>query len=278
MILFVTFFFTASLHVSKIHKEVIMRRKTFTLKISRIFYFIALLSFIFAAIYVPLRAIIDEEYRKNTEFTIMIFQTFFGLFIINLPSFLEKKLAWQIPPLFSSAFTLFLWGAIFAGEVWEFYYLVPVWDDILHLISSMMAAMLGFSLIDILNSRENLSSLKLSAFFVSAFSVCFAVTMGVLWEIYEFTFDGILGLNMQKFATSSSDSSGILSNLSGRAALVDTMSDLIIDTVGALLVSVFGYISLRLNKGWLNAFKVEINPSDGQNGKACHIPTSPPNK
>ena len=237
-----------------------MKQSTLTNKISRIFYFSALVSFIFAIIYVPLKAILDQEYRANTEYRIMILQTLFGLIIINLPSFLERRLAWRIPPLFTCTFTLFLWGAIFAGEVWEFYYLFPVWDNVLHLISSMMAAMLGFSLIDILNSKRSLKSQNtLSPFFVASFSVCFAVTMGVLWEIYEFIFDGIFGLNMQKFAQILNDETRTLIDLTGRDALTDTMSDLITDTLGALLVSAVGYVSLKLNKGCLRAFTVEVD-------------------
>ena len=223
-----------------------------------------MISFIFAIIYIPLRAAFDTEYRENTEYRIMIFQTLFGLAVVNLPSFLRKKFMWKIPGLFSLVFTLFLWGAIFAGEVWEFYYLFPLWDDVLHLMSSMMAAMLGFSLIDILNNDENHSVVRLSPFFVAIFSVCFAVTVGVLWEIYEFTFDGLLGLNMQKFAIISIDGTKSLVNLHGRDALIDTMTDLLVDTLGAVIISSIGYISLKRKNGWLKAFKVNVGSNEGR--------------
>ncbi len=224
--------------------------------LGRFLYFAVMASFIFAIIYVPARALLDDEYRENTEYKIMIFQTLFGLIVVNLPSFLSKKLMWKIPTPFSVMFMLFLWGAIFAGEVWEFYYRIPHWDDFLHLLSSMMAAMLGFSLIDILNSDIRHDSVKLSPFFVSLFSVAFAVLTGVMWEIYEYTFDGILGLNMQKFAEEGGRSGELLRELVGREALEDTMNDIIVDTVGAVIISVIGYISLKKSKGWLNAFKV----------------------
>lgn len=231
--------------------------KTKRFNLNRVMYFIVTASFAFALVYVPLRAALDEAYRENTEYKIMIFQSLFGLVIVNLPSFLERRLAWEIPVLFSFMFMLFLWGAIFAGEVWEFYYRIPVWDDILHLISSMMAAILGFSLIDILNSDRRHVSVTLSPIFVSVFSVTFAVFVGVLWEIYEFVFDGVLGLNMQKFAVESSGSTEILSELTGRDALFDTMTDLIVDTLGAIIVAAIGYVSLKLGKGWLEAFRVK---------------------
>ena len=219
-------------------------------------------SFIFALVYVPLRAALDEEYRSNTEYRVMIFQTLFGLLVVNLPSFLRRRFMWRIPGLFSLIFTIFLWGAIFAGEVWEFYYLFPFWDDLLHLMSSMMAAMLGFSLIDILNNDERHSVVRLSPFFVALFSVSFAVTIGVLWEIFEFSFDGILGLNMQKFAVISSEDGEILKSLSGRDALIDTMTDLVVDTLGAVIISAIGYISLKRRNGWLKAFKVDVESCD----------------
>ncbi len=229
-------------------------------RLNKLPYFFVMGSFIFSLIYIPLRAIFDEAYRMNTQYKIIILQTVFGIIIVNLPSFLTRRFMWRIPALFSISFMLFLWGAIFAGEVWEFYYHIPIWDDMLHLLGSMMAAMLGFSLIDILNSDTSRGSVKLSPFFISLFTVTFAISVGVLWELYEFTFDGLLGLNMQKFAEMSSGKDGTppaLVGLYGREALMDTMTDLAIDALGAVIVSAVGYISLRLNKGWLRAFKVE---------------------
>ena len=193
------------------------------LSINKVMYILVSASFVFALIWVPLRAYFDEAYRENTEYRIMIFQSLFGLLTVNLPSFLERRLTWRIPTIFSILFMLFLWGAIFAGEVWEFYYRIPLWDDLLHLISSMMAAILGFSLIDILNSKQR-EHIFLSPFFVCLFSVTFAVFIGVLWEIYEFTFDGILGLNMQKFSAESGDEN-IFTPLLGRDALVAQFRD-----------------------------------------------------
>ena len=67
--------------------------------------------------------------------------------------------------------------------------------------------------------------------FVAMFSFCFAVSIGAVWEIYEFSFDGLLGLNMQKFLLADG------TPLVGRAALTDTMKDIIVDTIGALIAS-----------------------------------------
>ena len=234
------------------------KRRSVTL--NRALYVITLGSFILSVIYVSLRAIFDPWYREVTEYKIMIFQSLFGILVVNLPSILERRFMWRIPAGFSAAFTLFLFAAIFLGEAGDFYYRIPIWDDLLHLSSSMMLGLLGFSLIDILNNRKTHTSLSLSPFFVSLFSVTFALLFGVLWEIYEFSFDGILGLNMQKFMEMSEG--GALVELAGRAALADTMRDLITDLVGAVLVSIFGYISLKRGKGWLEAFKVEIDGAE----------------
>ncbi len=229
----------------------------------RVLYWIIMTSFIATLIGVPLRAFFDESYRENTEYKIIIFQTILGIIGINLPSFLTKKFMWKIPNAFIVVFTLFLWASIFCGEAMELYYTLNFWDDILHLLSSMMLGVLGFSLIDILNNDRKHALVNLSPFFVAVFSVSFAVLIGVLWEFYEYIFDGILGLNMQKFAAPPTNGDPALNgdklvNLVGRAALADTMTDLIVDFLGATAASTFGYISLKLKKGWLNAFKVEI--------------------
>lgn len=226
--------------------------------VKRILYWIVMISFIFALIYVPLRAIFDEGYRENSEYKIMIFQTILGLLVINLPSFLTKRFMWKIPNYFSAVFMLFLWASIFCGEVMKFYYTVDFWDAALHLLSSMMLGILGFSMIEILNNDRKHALVNLSPFFVAVFSVSFAVLVGVLWEFYEYIFDGVLGLNMQKFAFESVTEGEKLTNYIGREALTDTMQDLIIDFIGATGVSIFGYFSLKYKKGWLEAFKVEI--------------------
>ena len=96
-----------------------------------------------------------------------------------------------------------------------------------------MIGALGFSIVTLLNKTEKVP-MELSPLFVALFSFCFAVTLGVVWEFYEYTFDGLLGLNMQKFALEN----GTL--LIGRAALADTMMDLVVDAVGAFIMSVIG--------------------------------------
>ena len=239
-------------------KNIKMHKTSPTLR--RILYWIVMASFIASLIYVPLRVIFDDYYRTHTEYKLMLFQCVLGIIVINLPNLLTKKLKWHIPTLFYVLYMLFLYLSIFVGEVAKFYYRVHLWDDLLHLSSSMMLAMLGFSLVDIINERG--TQVRLSPFFVSLFACTFSVSIGALWEIFEFTFDHFLGFNMQKYAVEAADGVTILNNLVGHAALVDTMTDIIIDFAGAIFISIIGYISVKKNKDWLNAFMLKTEKSE----------------
>lgn len=101
-----------------------------------------------------------------------------------------------------------------------------------------MLGALGFILVSVLNDSQRVP-LSLSPGFVALFSFCFALSCGAVWEIYEYTFDGLLGLNMQKFVTAAGET------LSGRAALEDTMKDLIVDACAAAAMSLMGYFRIR---------------------------------
>lgn len=65
------------------------------------------------------------------------------------------------------------------------------------------------------------------------------------------TFDGLLGLNVQKFALE--DGTLII----GREALADTIKDLFVDAIGALTILVIGYISLKYKKGWVERMLIK---------------------
>lgn len=181
--------------------------------------------------------------RVKADYALMLLECLLGIAVIHLPSLLRHRFHFELPTALTLLYIIFLYCAIFLGEVRDFYYRVPHWDTILHAMSSVMAGVFGFTVVAVLNRAERIA-INLSPFFVALFAFCFAVTLGLLWEIYEFSFDGLLGLNMQKFRTAD----GTL--LSGHAALTDTMKDLIVDALGALAASVTGYLSLRSNRGW----------------------------
>lgn len=172
---------------------------------------------------------------------LMLVQCLLGAVVIHVPYFLKKHLKIEIPPLLLIMYIVFLYCAIFLGEVQGFYYRIPHWDSWLHGFSAVMAGFLGFILVDVIN-KSNRMGLSLSPVFIALFAFCFAVSIGVMWEIYEYSFDGILGLNMQKFMLEDG------TPLIGRAALNDTMKDILIDCCGSLIASITGYIALIRQK------------------------------
>jgi hypothetical protein len=155
-----------------------------------------------------------------------------------VPSIIEKKFSVDIPDGMEVAYFVFLYMAIYLGEVRDFYYLIPFWDVILHAFSGFMLGALGFSLVSYLNKSEHIP-MSLSPFFVALFAFCFALAVGTLWEIYEYTFDGLLSLNMQKCALEDG------TQLVGRRAVSDTMGDLIVDALSGFIVSAVGYFTLK---------------------------------
>lgn len=187
---------------------------------------------------------VDESSRTRSDYVLMLIQCILGVVVLLYPKMFFKKRQITIPSNLYFLYMIFLFCAIFLGEVRNFYYVFPHWDLILHTFSGGMIAALGFSFVTLLNDEENIH-LKLSPFFVGFFAFTFAITLGVIWEVYEFATDGLLGLNMQKFALEDG------TQLIGRMALADTMEDLIVDGIGAFVVSMIGYISLKYNKGWI---------------------------
>ncbi|MFC5542681.1 MAG: hypothetical protein C0P75_006465 [Bacilli bacterium] len=180
----------------------------------------------------------EEHAKVKTDYVLMLLQCISGLLIMMIPTFIERKISIDIPDSIEVIFYTFLFCAIYLGEVRNFYYLVPYWDTILHAFSGVMLGALGFILVRFLNESKH-THIQLTPFFVSFFAFCFAVTMGTLWEIYEFLADGLLSTNMQKFIASD------FTVLIGREALSDTMMDLIVDTVSAFFISLYGYIQLK---------------------------------
>ena len=218
-------------------------------RLGRILYFWVNLSFLVPIVYLILRLIFgggssnEAGYHSDSDYLLMLMQCILGLVTIHLPSILERRLRFELPGLLYGFYIVFLYCAIFLGEVRSFYYLFPRWDSMLHFFSSMMTGFFGLMVVTILN-RDRHVSMNLSPLFVCLFAFCFSVTIGSLWEIYEFLGDGLFGLNMQKFMTAQGEL------LVGHDALRDTMKDIIVDVLGALLASVIGMISIRRGTRW----------------------------
>lgn len=201
----------------------------------------ALYSFARIIVPVPLASSGTAYAHVRSDFVLMFIQCVLGLVVLSLPSMLARKWKFTIPNFIYIMYYLFLYCAIILGEVLDFYNVIPHWDVILHFFSGAMLGALGFILVSQLNDSEMIR-VSLSPFFVALFAFCFALSCGALWEIYEFVFDGLLGLNMQKFIAASGEV------LMGHEALHDTMTDIIVDAAAALLISSIGYSRLKADK------------------------------
>lgn len=192
----------------------------------------------------------DPNGKIKSDYVLMLAQCILGLIVILLPGLVEHKIRIEIPSKMMIVYILFVYAATFLGEVRNFYYIVPHFDTVLHTLSGGMIGALGFSVIAFLNDSDKIP-VTLSPLFVACFTFCFALALGGIWEIYEFLVDDIMNTNMQKFALENGTA------LMGREAVTDTMKDLIVDAIGALAISVIGYISLKYEKGWVEKMQIK---------------------
>ncbi|MBQ8372351.1 MAG: hypothetical protein IJX38_05405 [Clostridia bacterium] len=182
---------------------------------------------------------------------LMLLQSTLGIISALLPLLLSRVLGWHIPSLMLALYELFLILSIFLGEIILLYERVSFFDDIMHLGSAALLATLGYSLIA--------PSKGLTPKQTSMYIVAFALSVGVFWELFEFTADGILGLNMQRFLSAEG------MPLVGRAALSDTMQDLIVDLTGAASVGALYSIGQRFGFYPLSALKIEFGKNSNHN-------------
>jgi uncharacterized membrane protein YjdF len=175
---------------------------------------------------------------QERDYGLMLLQCLLGLVVLFLPGLLEKRCKVVIENFVYIFSVVFLYAAIILGEVHDFYYRVPHWDTILHASSGIMLGAIGVSAIDILNSSKKVK-LNLSEGFMALFSFFFAVTLGAIWEIYEYSMDTFFGFNMQRYKLENG------AQLAGQLALYDTMKDLIVDVLGAAAICIVGYLILK---------------------------------
>jgi uncharacterized membrane protein len=181
----------------------------------------------------------QERYQAVVETLGIIFITF-------LPVILGHRFRVKIPPEFECLAVVLIFASLFLGEVQGYYVRFWWWDVILHTGSGFLLGVLGFLLVYVINEKDEIE-LDMKPQFVSLFAFMFAMGMAAIWEIFEFAMDQIFGMNMQK------------------TGIVDTMWDLIVDGVGALVISIMGWGYLR-RKGndsflekWIDDF-IERNP------------------
>ena len=189
--------------------------------------------------------------------------------LLYLPSWIQVKLRIELPPPLEITIFCFIFAAEILGEVNAFYVVIPGWDTMLHTINGFLAAAVGFSMVMLLNEDERVT-FRLSPAFLAMVAFCFSMTIGVLWEFFEFGMDWVFGLDMQKDTVLDGIASVLLDpeglqrpfsidgiqtvvvngqdlGLGGYldVGLVDTMEDLLVNFVGALSFSVIGYRYLK---------------------------------
>jgi uncharacterized membrane protein YjdF len=152
--------------------------------------------------------------------------------ITLVPVLLARRFRVYIPPQFQLLAIAFIFASLFLGEVGGFYTRFWWWDIVLHTGSGFLLGIIGFLLVHVLNETEKIG-VYLKPGFVAFFAFLFSVGTGALWEIFEFGMDSLVGMNMQK---------GMLGDESG---LTDTMFDLMVDTLGAVVIAVLGFKYLR---------------------------------
>lgn len=190
------------------------------------------------------------------------------LILFMIPKLIEQKLGVSIPAGLETVILIFIFSAEILGEINAFYVKIPVWDTILHTTNGFLMAAIGFALIDIFNRSEKFS-IRMSPYFVAFFAFCFSMTVGVLWEFFEFSMDWFFQTDMQKDWILPAISSVKLNpdgandpvkvviesvmingeewNLGGYldVGIVDTMKDLIVNFIGAVVFSVIGILYLK---------------------------------
>ena len=135
-----------------------------------------------------------QLFLRNYESFFLGMLTFLLLYI---PSWLQVRLRIEIPIGLEISILCFIFAAEIMGEINAFYIVIPGWDTILHTLNGFLCAAIGFSMVLLLNDNENLT-FDLSPFFLALLAFCFSMTIGVLWEFFEFSMDYFLKFDMQK--------------------------------------------------------------------------------
>ncbi len=204
--------------------------------------------------------------NKNYENAFLCILT---LFLFILPSFIQVSFKIELPKTLEVIMLLFIFAAEILGEISSFYIIFPMWDTVLHTLNGFLAAAIGFSLVDLLNNSSRLE-FKLSPLFMALVAFSFSMTIGVLWEFFEFGMDQFMGMDMQKDTVIHSFQSVLLDTtksnvpihvkniqdviINGESlgvggyldiGLIDTMQDLLVNFIGAIIFCIFGYFYVK---------------------------------
>lgn len=214
-----------------------------------------------------------------------------SLILLFAPLFIQNKFEITLPNDLEIAIYLFIFSAEILGEIDNFFGIIPYWDIILHTINGFLATAVGFSLVDLLN--KNSKNINLSPFYLCLVAFCFSMTIGVLWEFFEYSCDKFLNVDMQKDTVIQKISSVALNPDGENKAVVvddigktiiydtngdvlqvidngyldiglnDTIEDLFVNFIGAIVFSCFAFFDLKHNKN--NSFINRFVPTKGNN-------------
>lgn len=192
-----------------------------------------------------------------------------SLILFTIPTIVSEKFKIGLPSLLETIIYIFIFSSTILGEINNFYGIIPFWDTLLHTLNGFLCAGIGFSLVDLLN--QNSKKINLSPIYVVIVAFCFSMTIGILWEFYEFTSDSVFKTDMQKDRVVQSISSVEL-NESGEnvpikidniqktdiytkdgkittiengyldIGIIDTMKDLLVNFIGAVIFSIIGFL------------------------------------
>lgn len=209
---------------------------------------------------------VAQFFNQNYE---NVFLCILTLILFTMPAFIEKKLHIRFPDTMEVIILLFIYAAEILGEIHSMYIKIPVWDTILHTLNGFLVAAIGFCLVDLLNRNDNFK-MKLSPVYLAIVAFCFSMTIGVLWEFFEFSMDYCFKMDMQKDTVVSTISSVTLDpeglnkpvvidgihtvTINGEQlplegyldiGLYDTMEDLFVNFIGATVFSILGYFYVK---------------------------------
>jgi len=228
------------------------------------------------AVYLVLRGIVIFTMARTAlrgDFE-SVFLCGLTLVLLIMPSIFSRRLQIELPTTLEVIVLLFIFAAEILGEINSFYIRVPNWDTMLHTLNGFLCAAVGFALVDMLN-RNDRFSFKLSPVYLAIVAFCFSMTVGVLWEFFEYLGDVFLGFDMQKdtilHAIRTVELDPTRSNkviavkdiadviivhgdgtqqalgLGGYldVGLNDTMKDLIVNFMGAVVFSIIGFFYVK---------------------------------
>lgn len=194
------------------------------------------------------------------------------LVLYMLPRIVQQNFHIELPSALEIIILVLIFAGEILGELRSYFIYFPHWDTLLHTTSGFVSAAFGYSMVDLLN-RNKPQHIQLSPLYLALVSFCFSMTVGVIWEFFEFGMDNFFHMDMQKdtviHAFSSVNLDPTASNIPVRVeditdvavngtslglggyldiGLYDTMEDLFVNFIGALTFSVIGYFSAKSGK------------------------------